>query len=76
MDLIKSAGYPAETHHVTTDDGYILEVHRSHVLEEKLLFFQISILGYLDKEVPQSYTSMATSLPPQRLSLPIRALAS
>ena len=39
MDLIESAGYPAETHHVTTDDGYILEVHRSHVLEEKLLFF-------------------------------------
>ena len=74
MDLIESAGYPAETHHVTTDDGYILEVHRSHVLEEK--FFKISILGYLDKEVPQSYTSMDTSLPPPRLSLPIRALAS
>ena len=24
MDLIKSAGYSAETHHVTTGDGYIL----------------------------------------------------
>lgn len=21
-------GYPAEAHHVTTDDGYILEIHR------------------------------------------------
>ncbi|XP_042218607.1 lipase 3-like [Homarus americanus] len=27
-DLIRSSGYPAETHHVTTEDGYILELHR------------------------------------------------
>ncbi|CAD7078756.1 unnamed protein product [Hermetia illucens] len=27
-ELIKKYGYPAETHHVETDDGYILEVHR------------------------------------------------
>ncbi|KAA0201717.1 hypothetical protein HAZT_HAZT008874 [Hyalella azteca] len=26
--LILAHGYPAEVHHVTTDDGYILEVHR------------------------------------------------
>jgi len=28
VDLIEGAGYPAETHHVITDDGYILAVHR------------------------------------------------
>jgi hypothetical protein len=27
-DLITSKGYPAEEHQVTTDDGYILTVHR------------------------------------------------
>merc|ERR1712215_430159 len=27
-DLIKAAGYPAETHYVTTQDGYILAMHR------------------------------------------------
>jgi len=26
--LIERAGYPAETHVVVTDDGYILEMHR------------------------------------------------
>lgn len=28
IDLIKDDGYPAETHHVTTKDGYILGCHR------------------------------------------------
>ncbi|KAI8438120.1 hypothetical protein MSG28_010748 [Choristoneura fumiferana] len=28
VDRIISAGYPAELHHVTTEDGYILGVHR------------------------------------------------
>ncbi|XP_073958285.1 lipase 3-like [Choristoneura fumiferana] len=28
IDKIISAGYPAELHHVTTEDGYILGVHR------------------------------------------------
>ena len=28
VDLIEAAGYPAETHCVTTEDGYILGVHR------------------------------------------------
>ena len=32
MDLIESAGYTAETHHVTTGDGYILALHRSAAL--------------------------------------------
>ncbi|RXG72375.1 Lipase 3 [Armadillidium vulgare] len=27
-EIIQSFGYPAETHHVTTEDGYILELHR------------------------------------------------
>merc|ERR1711872_1016863 len=27
-ELIKAAGYPAETHYVTTQDGYILAMHR------------------------------------------------
>ncbi|XP_046640894.1 lipase member K-like [Daphnia pulicaria] len=27
-EVIKHRGYPAEVHHVTTDDGYILELHR------------------------------------------------
>ncbi|KAF2365993.1 AB-hydrolase lipase domain [Trinorchestia longiramus] len=27
-ELIEAAGYVAETHHVTTEDGYILELHR------------------------------------------------
>lgn len=27
-DLIKQYGYPVEVHHVTTADGYILEMHR------------------------------------------------
>uniref|UniRef100_A0A0K8VD62 Lipase 1 n=1 Tax=Bactrocera latifrons TaxID=174628 RepID=A0A0K8VD62_BACLA len=27
-ELIKKYGYPAEIHHVITDDGYILELHR------------------------------------------------
>ncbi|GBP41042.1 Lipase 3 [Eumeta japonica] len=27
-DLIRKYGYPSETHHVTTDDNYILEMHR------------------------------------------------
>ncbi|XP_055907305.1 lipase 1-like [Eupeodes corollae] len=26
--LVTKYGYPAETHHVTTEDGYILEIHR------------------------------------------------
>ena len=26
--LIQKAGYPSETHVVTTDDGFILEMHR------------------------------------------------
>ena len=26
--MITKAGYPSETHIVTTDDGYILEMHR------------------------------------------------
>ena len=26
--LIENAGYPSETHMVTTDDGYILTMHR------------------------------------------------
>lgn len=26
--IIQHMGYPAETHHVTTEDGYILEIHR------------------------------------------------
>ena len=28
VDLITAEGYPAETHTVTTDDGYILGLHR------------------------------------------------
>ena len=32
MDLIEIAGYRAETHHVTTGDGYILALHRSAAL--------------------------------------------
>ncbi|KAB7499657.1 Lipase member M [Armadillidium nasatum] len=27
-EIIQSFGYPAEVHHVTTEDGYILELHR------------------------------------------------
>ncbi|XP_075153183.1 lipase 3-like [Haematobia irritans] len=27
-ELVKKYGYPSETHHVVTDDGYILELHR------------------------------------------------
>ena len=26
--MIKAAGYPLQIHHVTTEDGYILELHR------------------------------------------------
>ena len=39
MDLIEGAGYPAETHHVITEDGYILAVHRSL----KVLLLQCSL---------------------------------
>jgi len=28
IDLIESQGYPTETHYVTTEDGYILAIHR------------------------------------------------
>lgn len=28
LDLISTKGYPAEEHHVKTDDGYILTMHR------------------------------------------------
>lgn len=28
VEIIKYRGYPAQTYHVTTGDGYILEVHR------------------------------------------------
>ena len=28
MEIIANRGYPVEVHQVTTDDGYILEVHR------------------------------------------------
>ena len=28
VDLIESQGYPAETHFVSTSDGYILTLHR------------------------------------------------
>ena len=28
VELIKDKGYPAETHYVTTSDGYVLALHR------------------------------------------------
>ena len=28
VELITSKGYPAQTHYVTTDDGYVLALHR------------------------------------------------
>lgn len=27
-ELIEAYGFPSEVHHVTTDDGYVLELHR------------------------------------------------
>ena len=30
-ELVKSFGYPIEEHQVTTEDGYILALHRIHV---------------------------------------------
>jgi pimeloyl-ACP methyl ester carboxylesterase len=28
VELVTKHGYPVETHHVTTEDGYVLEMHR------------------------------------------------
>ena len=36
VDLIEAAGFPAETHHVTTSDGYILALHRYDASTEGL----------------------------------------
>ena len=35
-DLIEEQGYTAETHTVTTDDGYILTIHRWHIIHDML----------------------------------------
>ena len=39
MDLIESAGYTAETHHVTTGDGYILALHRIPNPSKKVVLY-------------------------------------
>ncbi|KAK0080851.1 hypothetical protein PV325_013227 [Microctonus aethiopoides] len=47
IDMIKRAGYPAESHFVTTQDGYILEMHRipSRVNGSSPVFLQHELFG-------------------------------
>ena len=40
VDLIESQGYPAEVHFVTTNDGYILTVHRIPRPGAPVVFYQ------------------------------------
>lgn len=42
--LIKSKGYPAEAHEVTTQDGYILTVHRIPNPNKPVVFLQHGLL--------------------------------
>ena len=48
VDLIKSQGYPAETHYVQTSDGYILTIHRFKTcgLIEKKTIFEINKIDH------------------------------
>ncbi|EFX82413.1 hypothetical protein DAPPUDRAFT_223831 [Daphnia pulex] len=47
-EVIRSRGYPVEVHHITTDDGYILEIHRipaqSSSGPKKAVFLQHGVL--------------------------------
>ena len=40
VDLIEAQGYPAEVHFVTTNDGYILTVHRIPRPGAPVVFYQ------------------------------------
>lgn len=42
--LIKSKGYPAEAHDVTTQDGYILTIHRIPNPNKPAVFLQHGLL--------------------------------
>jgi lysosomal acid lipase/cholesteryl ester hydrolase len=42
--MIKRQGYPVEVHHVTTDDGYILEMHRIPNPGKPVIFLQHGLL--------------------------------
>ena len=78
VDLIEGAGYPAETHHVTTEDGYILAVHR-YITQFSFsgdFLLKMFSLEYLNEGVHQCYTSMATSPRLPKLYSRTRALAS
>ncbi|XP_063604849.1 lipase 3-like [Penaeus indicus] len=46
-EMIQALGYPVEVHHVTTSDGYILELHR--------IPFGLSSEGYRDRPVALLY---------------------
>ena len=78
VDLIEGAGYPAETHHVTTEDGYILAVHRYITQFSFSGDFLLKMFSseYLNEGVHQCYTSMATSPRLPKPSSRTRASAS
>ena len=53
-EIIANRGYPVEVHSVTTDDGYILEVHRipygknlnsSSAIKRRVVFLQHGLLN-------------------------------
>ena len=59
ISLIEAAGYPAETHIVTTEDGYILQLHRIPYSKNDLnvtairpiVFIQHGLMGTDEKYV-------------------------
>ena len=45
VQLIENRGYKAEVHHVTTEDGYIVELHRIPHASGEPVLLQHGLLG-------------------------------
>ena len=55
-DLVKSFGYPLEEHFVTTDDGYILTLHRIHFKKNTSEASPVVLLGHCLMSSSASFT--------------------
>jgi len=45
VEIVRSRGYACTIHHVTTDDGYILELHRIGSNKKRPILLQHGLLG-------------------------------